>query len=186
MNIILFPESITQPSYTESKMDTFITKSLQEALHFPSDKYLIHVEAIDQKAPSVMKWTPLETVSFASKGSETKEKAKKSEYEKGEAEVCWDLVQEWYRNQGKGVPPEEAKACLSEIAKEKKEKLNPTIVQAVSSAKPAYGTKEFWADYWAKKKAAQAASGSEPEKKPKEVKEKKVKEPKEVKEKKRK
>jgi hypothetical protein len=171
-------------------MDTFTTKSLQEALHFPSDKFLIHVEAIDQKAPSVITWTqnqnnttPL-SVSLASKGSETKEKEKKSEYEKGEAEVCWDLVQEWYRNQGKGVPPEEAKACLSEIAKEKKEKLNPTIVQAVSSAKPAYGTKEFWADYWAKKKAAQAASGSEPEKKPKEVKEKKVKEAKEVKEKK--
>jgi hypothetical protein len=163
-------------------MDTFNTKSLQEALHFPSDKFLIHVEAIDQKPPSVMTWTPLESVSvsLAPKGPETKEKAKKSEYEKCEAEVCWDLVQEWYRSQGKGVPPEEAKACLSEIAKEKKEKLNPTIVQAVSSAKPAYGTKEFWAEYWAKKKA----SGSEPEKKPKEVKEKKVKEPKEVKEKK--
>ena len=170
-------------------MDTFTTKSLQEALHFPSDKFLIHVEAIDQKPPSVISWTVNQnktiSVSLASKESETKEKEKKSEYEKGEAEVCWDLVQEWYRNQGKGVPPEEAKACLSEIAKEKKEKLNPTIVQAVSSAKPAYGTKEFWADYWAKKKAAQAASGgSGPEKKPKEVKEKKVKEPKEVKEKK--
>lgn len=79
------------------------------------------------------------------------------------AEEVWELVQEAYKLQGKGVPASEAKICLAEIAKEKKEKkelaekLQKEAMEAPLNApvgKPEYGSPEFWKAYWEKKRAA--------------------------------
>jgi hypothetical protein len=79
------------------------------------------------------------------------------------AEEVWELVQEAYRLQGKGVPPAEAKVLLAEIKKEKerlKEEANKLVEEAANAplnapvGKPEYGSPEFWKAYWEKKRAA--------------------------------
>jgi hypothetical protein len=79
------------------------------------------------------------------------------------AEEVWELVQEAYRLQGKGVPPAEAKILLAEIKKEKQEQKETAerLVKEAANAplnapvgKPEYGSPEFWKAYWEKKRAA--------------------------------
>ena len=79
------------------------------------------------------------------------------------AEEVWELVQEAYKLQGKGVPPAEAKVLLAEIKKEKdkqKEEANKLVEEAANApmnapvGKPEYGSPEFWKAYWEKKRAA--------------------------------
>jgi hypothetical protein len=65
-----------------------------------------------------------------------------------------EAVQEYYRAQGKGVPPADMKACLEMIKEEKAPKAPEPELPPAKPARPEYGSKEFWAAYWAKKRAA--------------------------------
>lgn len=63
------------------------------------------------------------------------------------------LLEEWYKAIGQPVPPEDLEACSridAEIAESNRKELEASKI----SEKPAYGTPEFWKDYWAKKRAA--------------------------------
>ncbi len=84
------------------------------------------------------------------------------------SEEVWELTQEWYRSQNQNVPKEEMLACLAEIQKEKKENQKPIqVAKGGFDGKPDYGTKEFWAQVWAKKKAAGYVSKKEQKEKEK-------------------
>lgn len=106
-------------------------------------------------------------------------------------EEVWELVQEAYRQQGKGVPASEAKILLDEIKKAKaaKEKEAKELMEAAKNAplnpvigKPEYGSPEFWKAHWEKKKASGWVSKSKTKEsegtEKKEVKPKKSKSPK--------
>lgn len=71
-------------------------------------------------------------------------------------EEVWQLVQDYYKEQGKGVPPEEAKACLKAIHEAKKPKEpepeRPKTAEEILGPRPAYGDPEFW-PWWNKAKA---------------------------------
>ena len=71
------------------------------------------------------------------------------------------LMREWYANLGQTISPEELKICreidLAEIAQAERME----AAARASSAKPVYGTPEFWKAHWAKKKAAAAAEKNE-------------------------
>ena len=66
-----------------------------------------------------------------------------------------ELVREWYTTRNLPIPPEEIQICrnidIEEAAAFKKFMEKPIDI------KPAYGTPEFWKDYWAKKKAKDAS-----------------------------
>ena len=66
------------------------------------------------------------------------------------AEEVWDLVQDYYRLQGKGVPISEAKACLQAIADEKKPKEPENIGERPKTAEEILGPRPVWGDpmYW--------------------------------------
>jgi hypothetical protein len=70
------------------------------------------------------------------------------------------LIREWYANLGQTISPEELKICreidLAEVAQAARIEAAATA----SSAKPVYGTPEFWKAYWAKKKAGGATSSN--------------------------
>jgi hypothetical protein len=74
------------------------------------------------------------------------------------AEEVWELVQEWYKSQGKSVPVAEAKACLAMIKEEKNpqevepEPDRPKTMEELLGPKPMWGDPIFW-DYWRKAKA---------------------------------
>ena len=80
-----------------------------------------------------------------------------------QAEEVWEEVQLFYKQQGKSVPVEEAKACLADIKKEMEEQKKSwaLIGTGISDAEyytlvpPAYGTPEFWR--WHAKKKAMAS-----------------------------
>ncbi len=87
-------------------------------------------------------------------------------------EEVWQLVQEAYKAQGRGVPAEEAKACLLAIREAKKPK-EPEPEREKTAAellgpRPAWGDPMFW-PWWNKAKALGLV-------KPKSPKEKKTKE----------
>jgi hypothetical protein len=67
-----------------------------------------------------------------------------------------ELIREWYTTRNLPIPPEEIQICrnidIEEAAAFKKFMEKPIDI------KPAYGTPEFWKDYWAKKKAKESAS----------------------------
>ena len=69
-----------------------------------------------------------------------------------EEEVIY-LVKEWYEIRGLPVPPEELESCKGIDAQERAEYERFTKQNTV---KPAYGTPEFWKDWWARKKAKEA------------------------------
>ena len=58
-----------------------------------------------------------------------------------------EILTEYYLAKGLTIPPEELEACKSNVEVQ----LAPS-----APAKPAYGTPEFWKDYWKKKKAKEA------------------------------
>ena len=67
-------------------------------------------------------------------------------------------VIEWYMALGLPVPQEDLDACKgldAAVAAEVAAELAKPVVH-----KPAYGTPEFWKDWWAKKRAREAAGGS--------------------------
>jgi hypothetical protein len=70
------------------------------------------------------------------------------------------MTQLWYKSQGKSVPADEARACLAAIAQEKKdneaarEDAAKQMTEEEIQVKAEFGTKQYWAEYWAKKKAA--------------------------------
>lgn len=72
------------------------------------------------------------------------------------AEEIWELVQEWYRSQGKGVPVTEATACLQAIKDEKKPKApepeREKTAEEILGPRPAWGDPMFWS-WWNKAKA---------------------------------
>jgi hypothetical protein len=69
-----------------------------------------------------------------------------------------ELIREWYTTRNLPIPPEEIQICrnidIEEAAAFKKFMEKPIDI------KPAYGTPEFWKDYWAKKKAKEAVPAS--------------------------
>lgn len=73
-------------------------------------------------------------------------------------EEVWQLVQEAYKAQGKGVPPEEAKACLKAIHEAKKPKApeleeeRPKTAEEILGPRPGWGDPAFW-PWWNKAKA---------------------------------
>lgn len=72
------------------------------------------------------------------------------------AEEVWELVQDWYRSQGRGVPATEARACLDAIKEEKKPKEpepeRPKTAEEILGPRPAWGDPMFW-PWWNKAKA---------------------------------
>ena len=64
-------------------------------------------------------------------------------------EEIFEAVKLYYKEQGRGVPVADAKACLDMIKEEKK----PKPEEPYTPPKPIYGTPEFWKEHWAKKKA---------------------------------
>jgi hypothetical protein len=76
-----------------------------------------------------------------------------------EAEEVLELVEVWYRSKGQEVPEDERKSCLEAIVVEREERDNPKPVVYEPSPPPKaeYGTPAFWKDYWARRKAAEAA-----------------------------
>lgn len=80
------------------------------------------------------------------------------------------LTKEWYAARGKKIPKAEEAACLEMIEKEAKEKLKPIEQTAAVSSKADYGTKQYWAEYWAKKKAEGYVSKADQKKKDAEAK----------------
>ena len=84
---------------------------------------------------------------------------------KTQAEEVWVTVQAFYEAKGEGVPPEEAKACLADIKKEKEEQKKCWALfgtgipdaEYYAMVPPAYGTPEFWKAYHAKKRASTSA-----------------------------
>lgn len=67
------------------------------------------------------------------------------------------LMREWYANLGQTISPEELKICREIDEAEVAEALRIEAIAAATSAKPVYGTPEFWKAHWAKKKAAGTA-----------------------------
>jgi hypothetical protein len=71
-------------------------------------------------------------------------------------EEVWQLVQEAYRAQGRGVPAEEAKACLLAIREAKKPKApepeREKTAEEILGPRPAWGDPMFW-PWWNKAKA---------------------------------
>jgi hypothetical protein len=65
-----------------------------------------------------------------------------------------EAVQEYYRAQGTGVPSADMKGCLELVKLEKAPKAPEPELPPAKPARPEYGSKEFWAAYWAKKRAA--------------------------------
>ena len=68
------------------------------------------------------------------------------------------LMREWYANLGQTISPEELKICREIDEAEVAEVARIEVLAAASSAKPVYGTPEFWKAHWAKKKAAAAGT----------------------------
>ena len=72
-----------------------------------------------------------------------------------EEQVTANVI-EWYMNLGLPVPQEDLDACRDIDAQDKAaaaaEAAKPIVV------KPAYGTPEFWKEWWAKKRAKEAAA----------------------------
>jgi hypothetical protein len=81
------------------------------------------------------------------------------------AEEAWELVQEWYRSQGRSVPIAEAKACLDAIKEEKKPKEpepeRPKTAEEILGPRPAWGDPMFW-PWWNKAKALGLVKPKEP------------------------
>jgi len=75
------------------------------------------------------------------------------------ADEAVDILTEWYTLRGLVPPPEEIEACRS-VEPEPDVPAEPVEV----FTKPAYGTPEFWKDWWKKKKAKEAALTAELEK----------------------
>jgi len=70
------------------------------------------------------------------------------------------LVIEWYTSRGLPVPPEDLEACKG-LDKQREAEFDAMIRSAeVPAEKPAYGTPEFWKDWWAKKRAKEAAASA--------------------------
>ena len=67
------------------------------------------------------------------------------------------LIREWYANLGQTISPEELKICREIDLAEVAQAARIEAAAIASSAKPVYGTPEFWKAYWAKKKAGGAA-----------------------------
>jgi len=68
------------------------------------------------------------------------------------------LVIEWYTSRGLPVPPEDLEACKG-LDKQRQAEFDSMIQSSeVPVEKPAYGTPEFWKDWWAKKRAKEAAA----------------------------
>jgi colicin import membrane protein len=81
------------------------------------------------------------------------------------------LTKEWYAAKGKKMPRAEEAACLEMIEKEKAEQLKPIEqTEASTGSKADYGTKQYWAEYWAKKKAEGYVSKADQKKKDAEAK----------------
>lgn len=72
-----------------------------------------------------------------------------------EEEVVAGVI-EWYMALGKPVPPEDLEACRGIDAALKAE-VAAQMAAPVAVVAPAYGTPEFWKQWWAKKKAKEAA-----------------------------
>jgi len=74
-----------------------------------------------------------------------------------EEQVTANVI-EWYMNLGLPVPQEDLDACHGIDAQDKAaaavEAAKPIVV------KPAYGTPEFWKEWWAKKRAKEAAAAA--------------------------
>jgi len=74
-----------------------------------------------------------------------------------EEQVTANVI-EWYMNLGLPVPQEDLDACRGIDAQDKAaaaaEAAKPIVV------KPAYGTPEFWKEWWAKKRAKEAAAAA--------------------------
>jgi hypothetical protein len=68
----------------------------------------------------------------------------------------WQLVQEWYKAQGRGVPADEAKACLLAIREAKKPKEpepeREKTAEEILGPRPGWGDPMFW-PWWNKAKA---------------------------------
>ena len=75
-----------------------------------------------------------------------------------EEEVTQGVI-DWYTSRGLPVPPEDLAACKGIDAQQEAElkKLQEATEAAPAPLKPAYGTPEFWKDWWAKKRAKEAA-----------------------------
>ena len=127
-------------------------------------KHTITIEANPEAGilPMELTWTfePVQEV------KESKSLASQAKRTLTQAELVWEEVQLFYKQQGKSVPVDEAKACLADIKKEMEEQKKSwaLIGSGISDAEyytlvpPAYGTPEFWKAYQAKKKAAAASS----------------------------
>jgi len=87
---------------------------------------------------------------------EVQEAPMKARREPTEAEEVWNLVQEFYKAQGRSIPAADATACLKAINEEKKPKTPPPerekTVEDHLGPRPMWGDPLFW-EYWRKAKA---------------------------------
>lgn len=72
-----------------------------------------------------------------------------------EEEVTAAVI-EWYRVRGQPVPAEELAACRGIDAAQQREWETIQKTAGPVEEKPAYGTPEFWKQFWAKKRAKEA------------------------------
>ena len=73
-----------------------------------------------------------------------------------EEEVVAGVI-EWYMALGQPVPPEDLEACRGIDAAARAE-VAAEMAAPAAVAPPAYGTPEFWKQWWAKKRAKEAAA----------------------------
>jgi hypothetical protein len=134
--------------------------------------YPISFTPTDDISTLTMTWSiPEQREQVKQKEEQQKQKEKEKIFTTLSEEV-WDLTQEWYSNQGLFVPKDEMMACLADIKEEKKEKEKPIqVAKGGFDSTPEYGSKEFWAQVWAKKKVAGYVSKKEQKEKEKQKKE---------------
>ena len=107
------------------------------------------------KAMEEIKWTP-------NPAPEPWPKAKKTPWKTKIAvtlgEQVEENIREWCAAQGIPVSPEDLALCKEIDAAAARELAEDLGKPPAAVEKPAYGTPEFWKQYWAKKNAAKAAA----------------------------
>ena len=110
----------------------------------------LNYKSISDGVDSKIEWTPL------SKGPFPKQqKAPRIPLTLGEEMEA--ILREWHSKRGESISPEEIQICretdLAEGIERETEMAKPVVL------KYTYGTPEFWKDWWARKKAKEAAGG---------------------------
>lgn len=112
----------------------------------------LNYKSISDGVDSKIEWTPLSNGPFS---KATASKSPKIPLTLGEEMEA--ILREWHSARGESISPEEIQICretdLAEGIERETEMAKPVVLKYV------YGTPEFWKDWWARKKAKEAAGG---------------------------